>query len=87
MAHVRFVDSVPNRLLGVFVIALAVPFTASSWYFLRHPGWRREGWWARHPGMTKALIGPPWADRFGAVFGLTAGVLMIVGGLVVVIIG
>jgi hypothetical protein len=57
-ADLGFVNSVPTRLLGLLVIALALPFTAAAWYILRHPGWRREGWWSRHPGLTRAFVGP-----------------------------
>ncbi len=79
--------SVPVRLLGFIVIAMAVPFTAAALYIPRNPGWRNTGWRARHPRVIRALMGPAGADQVGAAFGLVVGAVMIVGGIVAIVIG
>jgi hypothetical protein len=79
--------SLSPRLLGIGLIAVATPYMALAIHILRNPQWRRVGWPSRHPRTMSLLFGSEQGARFGAIFALIGGLVMVAVGIAALILG
>jgi hypothetical protein len=61
-------------------------FFAHAIYQLRHPDWRRRGWWAKHPLVSYLVGGSQRSAKIGVYLELLGAAVMVAGGIAAMIL-